>query len=144
MMYFEDFEVGQTFSSPTIKVTAEAVKAFATEFDPQPFHTDEAAAGNSVFGRLAASGWHTAAMTMRMIVNSDMKVSGGQVGLGGEIRWPRATYPGDELHVVSDIIAVTPSRSNPAVGIVTVKYVTTNQDDDAVQIATMKLRVPRR
>ncbi len=108
-------------------VDEEEIKAFASRFDPQPFHLDADAARQSLFDGIAASGWHTAAMSMRLIVGGEMKISGGVVGLGGEINWPRPTRPGDVLRVESEVIDVTPSRSKPDRGIVTVCNTTLNQ-----------------
>ena len=97
-LYLEDFAVGQTFGSGRLRVDADQVKAFAAEFDPQPFHLDERTAAGSFFGGLAASGWHTAALTMRLLVTGDLRPAGGIVGLGGELSWTRPLRPGDELH----------------------------------------------
>ena len=96
--YLEDFAVGQTFRSGRLRIDTERIKTFAAEFDPQPFHLDEEAARDTIFGGLAASGWHTAALTMRLLVESDLKPAGGIVGAGvDELRWPRPVRPGDEL-----------------------------------------------
>lgn len=141
--YFDDLNVGQTFRSGPIAVTVEEIKTFASRFDPQPFHLDEQAAARSPFGGLAASGWHTGAISMRLLVDS-LKIAGGILGFGGQIRWPRPTRPGDVLTVESEVIDVTPSRSNPERGIVTVRNTTLNQRDEAVQVTEMKLLVPRR
>src|SRR5215831_15476283 len=113
--YLEDFQVGQTFSGATrIRVDAEGVKRFAAEFDPQPFHLDEAAARASPFGGLVASGWHTAAITMRLLVDSDLSPAGGILGVGfDELKWPRPVRPGDELRAQSEILEVRPSKSRP-------------------------------
>jgi acyl dehydratase len=143
-LHLEDFAVGQTFVSEEFLVEEEDIKAFACRFDPQPFHLDEDAARESLFGGLAASGWHTAAMTMRMLVRGEMRIAGGLVGLGGEIAWPRPTRPGDVLRVESEVINVMPSTSKPDRGVVTVRIRTKNRDGDLVQIATMKLLVPRK
>jgi acyl dehydratase len=120
------------------------VKAFAAQFDPQPFHLDEEAARRSLFGGLAASGWHTAALTMRLMVQSPMNVAGGLIGLGGEVSWPQATRPGDVLHVECEVLAVVPSRSKPDRGIVTLRNETRNQRNEIVQLAVVKLLVPRK
>jgi acyl dehydratase len=101
--YLDDLREGQVFTSPSREITAEAIKAFAAEFDPQPFHTDEAAAEESFFRGLAASGWHTAALTMRLLVEGGLPLAGGSIGAGGEIRWPRPTRPGDVLTVTCTI-----------------------------------------
>ena len=131
--HLEDLEVGQTFTSPSREVTAEAIKAFAREFDPQPFHTDEAAAKDTFFRGLAASGWHTAAVTMRLLVDGGLPLAGGSIGAGGEIRWPQATRPGDVLTVTSTIQAIHPSRSRPDRGMVRVRSETRNQRGETVQ-----------
>ena len=142
--YFEDLAVGQTFGSGRLWVDEEQIKAFAAAFDPQPFHLDEAAARASLFGGLAASGWHTAALTVRLLVEGGAPIAGGIVGAGGEIAWPRPTRPGDELTVVSEVLDVTPSRSRPDRGMVTLRSTTLNQNGEAVQVLTARLVVPRR
>src|SRR6266446_7934143 len=101
--YWEDFAVGQKFESGSVTLTAEQIKAFAAQFDPQPFHTDEKAAADSFFGGLVASGWHTAAITMRLMVLSELRVVGGLIGAGlDEVKWPRPVHPGETLHVVPE------------------------------------------
>ena len=140
-LYMEDLSVGQRFTSAKLTVTAEAIKGFARQFDPQPFHLDEAAAATSLFAGLAASGWHTAALTMRLLVEGGVPIAGGVIGAGVEIAWPRPTRPGDELHVVSEITEITPSRSKPDRGIVVVRSETRNQKGEVVQILTSKLLV---
>ena len=132
------------FTTATVAVTLEGSKDFAAEFDPQPFHLDEDAGRRSVFGRLAASGWYTAALTMRLVVDSGLRIAGGIVGLSGEMQWPRPTFPGDTLRVTSEVLAVRVSESKPDRGIVTVRNTTLNQRDEPVQIAVVKLLVPRR
>lgn len=144
MLYLEDLTVGQVFVSASLTVTADDIKSFASAYDPQPFHLDEGAAEQSPFGGLAASGWHTAALSMRLLVESDMRIAGGLLGVGGEISWPRPTRPGDALRVECEVIWIKPSRSKPDRGIVTIRMQTLNQDDEAVQIAVMKMIVPRR
>src|SRR5262249_2595289 len=111
LLYLEDLHVGRKFRSATHAVDAEQIKAFAAEFDPQPFHLNEEAARGTLFGGLAASGWHAAAITMRLLVTSGLPFAGGIVGLGGELQWPRPTRPGDVLRVESEIVEVVPSRS---------------------------------
>jgi acyl dehydratase len=143
-LYLEDFTVGQRFISATHQLDAEQIKAFATRFDPQPFHTDEAAAKDSFFKGLAASGWHTAAITMSLLVKSGMPIAGGLIGGGGEITWPRPTRPGDVLQVESEILAVTPSRSRPERGMITVKSETRNQNGEVLQVLTSKMLVWRK
>ena len=142
--YLDDLKIGQRFTSGTLALDAEQIKTFAREYDPQPFHLDEAAAANSIFKGLAASGWHTAALTMRLLVSGGLPLAGGSVGAGGEIAWPRPTRPGDILQVESEVVAVTPSRSRPDRGIVTVRSETKNQRGEVVQVLTAKLMVPRR
>ena len=143
--YFEDYAVGQKFGTGTVAVTAERIKAFAREFDPQPFHTDEEAARHTFFGELVASGWHTAAMTMRLFVESDITPVGGSVGAGGsDLSWPRPTRPGDVLRAESEVIEMRPSKSKPGIGIMKVKLTTYNQKNEVVQIAHPTMIVPRR
>lgn len=142
-LYLEDLQEGQTFTSRPAEMTADDIKAFAGAFDPQPFHTDEAAAEDSFFGRLAASGWHTAAMTMRLITES-VPIAGGVIGGGGEIRWPQATRPGDVLTVESRIERVAPSRSRPDRGMVTLRSETRNQRGETVQTLVANLLAFRR
>lgn len=143
--YFEDFAVGQTYRTGSVTVTADDIKAFAARFDPQPFHLDEEAARNSLFGGLAASGWHTAALVMRLFVESDLRPAGGNIGGGvEEIRWPRPVRPGDQLHVEIEVIETRPSRSRPELGIVKVRGTAYNQAHEPVQISTPVLMVRRR
>jgi acyl dehydratase len=142
--YLEDLYVGQRFTSASYLMEAARIKQFAAEFDPQPFHLDEGAAEASVFGGLAASGWHTAAVAMRLLVTSDLRLANGILGLGGEIAWPLPTRPGDTLHVESEIIEIRPSRSKPYQGIVTVRSTMLNQNGEAVYLMTARLLVPRR
>jgi acyl dehydratase len=143
-LFFDDLRVGQRFTSASHRLDAEQIKRFAAEFDPQPFHLDEGTAEKSFFGGLAASGWHTAALTMRLLVDGGAPIAGGIVGAGVEIAWPKPTRPGDELHVVSEVIEITPSRSRPDRGIVVLRSETLNERDEIVQLLTSKLVVPRR
>src|SRR5512145_3383555 len=143
--YLEDFAPGQKFASGQLKVDRERIKSFAAEFDPQPFHLNEEAARGSVFKGLAASGWHTAALTMRLLVESDFKPAGGIIGAGfDEFRWPLPVRPGDELHVESEVLEVRPSKSRPHQGLMKVRTTTLNQRGEAVQIHVGNLLVPRR
>ena len=144
LLYLDDIQVGQRFSSASQAVDAAQIKAFAAQFDPQPFHLDEQAACNSIFAGLAASGWHTAAITMRLLVTSGAPIAGGLVGVGCEISWPIPTRPGDILNVETEILEVAASRSRPDRGIVTILSKTHNQHGDVVQIMTAKLVVFRR
>jgi len=140
-LYLEDFAVGRRFISTTRGLDADQIKAFASQFDPQPFHLDEAAAAESFFHGLAASGWHTAAITMSLLVKSGMPIAGGLIGAGAEIQWPRPVRPGDVLQVESEVLAVTPSRSRPERGMITVKSETKNQHGEVVQVLTSKMLV---
>jgi acyl dehydratase len=142
-LHLDDLRVGQRFVSACQAVDAAEIVAFARQFDPQPFHLDEAAARETLFGGLAASGWHTAAITMRLL-NASVPLAGGIIGAGGEIAWPKPTRPGDRLCVESEIVEITPSRSRPDRGMVTVRSETRNQRGEAVQILTARLVVPRR
>jgi len=143
--YLDDFAVGQTFGSGRLRIDKERIKTFAAEFDPQPFHLDEEAARNTLFQGLAASGWHTAALTMRLLVESELKPAGGIVGAGfDEFRWPRPVRPGDELRVESEVLEVRPSKSRPEQGMIKVRTTTLNQNAEPVQISVGNLVVPRR
>ncbi|HLQ31367.1 MAG TPA: MaoC family dehydratase [Chloroflexota bacterium] len=143
--YLEDVAVGQTFGSGRLRVDVQQIKAFAAEFDPQPSHLDEEAARNTIFRGLSASGWHTAAITMRLLVDSELKPAGGIIGVGfDELRWPRPVRPGDELRVESEVLEVRPSRSRPEDGLIKVRATTLNQQGEAVQIFVANLLVPRR
>src|SRR3569832_2569984 len=133
-LYLEDFAVGQRFISETHRIESDQIKAFAQQFAPQPFHLDEAAAQASFFQGLAASGWHTAGITMSLLVKSGMPISGGLIGAGGEIEWPRPVRPGDVLQVESEVLEIKPSRSKPERGMITVKSETRNQNGEIVQI----------
>lgn len=143
-LYLEDVFVGQRFVTGTHTLTADAIKAFARDYDPQPFHTDEEAAKDTFFCGLAASGWHTAAITMRLQIDSGPPIAGGMIGAGGEISWPRPTRPGDVLHVESEITEVKPSKSRPERGFATMKSETKNQNGEVVQLLVVKLLIWRR
>jgi acyl dehydratase len=143
-LYLEDFSVGDRFSGGAQTVTVETIKTFAREFDPQPFHTDEEAAKDSFFGGLAASGWHTAAMTMRLLAEFGPHIAGGLIGGSCEVAWPQPTRAGDVLHVECEILSVTPSRSRPERGSVLMRTETRNQRGEVLQVLTAKLVVPRR
>ena len=143
--YLEDFAVGQKFGSGRLRIDKERIFAFAAEFDPQPFHLDEAAARDSIFGGLAASGWHTAAVTMRLLVDSELKPAGGFIGAGlDEFRWPRPVRPGDELHLECEVMEVRPSKSRPEQGLVKLRTTTLNQAGEAVLVYVVNMLVPRR
>jgi acyl dehydratase len=143
LLYLDDLQVGQRFTSRTHLVDETQIKAFASQFDPQPFHLDEDAAKDSLFSGLVASGWHTAAMTMRLLVEG-LPLAGGLIGAGGELSWPQPIRPGDILRVESEILEIIPSRSRSDRGVVLTRVVTRNQRDEEVQILVAKLIVPRR
>lgn len=142
--HLEDLSIGQRFASAEHALDEEQIVAFARQFDPQPFHLDHAAAADSLFGGLAASGWHVASITMRLIVGDSAPFAGGVIGAGVELSWPRPTRPGDVLRVDTEVIEITPSRSKPDRGIVTVRSETRNQADEVVQVMTSRLVVMRR
>lgn len=146
MRYLEDYAAGQKYGGPQrVRVDAERIHGFAAEFDPQPFHLNDAAAQQSIFRGLAASGWHTAAMTMKLLVASDLQPVGGIVGAGfDEFRWPLPVRPGDELRVEVEVLDVRPSKSRPDIGLVKIRTTTLNQDGAAVQITVGNLVVPRK
>lgn len=146
ILYLEDFTPGQRFCGNTrIRIEENRVKTFASEFDPQPFHLDPAAASASLFRGLAASGWHTAAVTMRLLVDSEFQPAGGIVGAGfDELRWPRPVRPGDELRVESEVLEVRPSKSRPEQGLIKVRTNTLNQNGEVVQTSVGNLVVSSR
>lgn len=144
-LYLEDLHVGDRFGSDSLEVTEEETIAFARDFDPQPFHLDPRAAEQSVFKELVASGWHTAAMSMKLFVTGKLKLAGGSVGLGvDELRWPRPVKPGDTLRLETEILDVRPSKSKPDRGIIRIRNVTTNQDGLVVQTFVASVLVRRR
>ena len=143
-LYMDDLSVGQRFASGSHAVSAQEITAFAQAFDPQPFHLGEETAKGTFFGGLAASGWHTAALTMRLNVEGGLPIAGGIIGAGGEITWPAPLRPGDVIHVESEIAEIVPSRSRPDRAIVTAVSRTLNQRGEAVQIMKAKLVVFRR
>lgn len=142
-LWLEDLHVGQTFVSGSLTVTAEEIKAFARQFDPQPFHLDEAAARDSLFEGLAASGWHTAALTMKLLVEA-FPLAGGLIGAGGDTTWPRPTRPGDTLTVHVEVVEILPSRTRPDRGMIRTRSETRNQHGEAVQISTTRIVAWRR
>jgi acyl dehydratase len=145
MRYLEDFSAGQKFESGRLRVDRDRVKSFAAEFDPQPFHLDEEAAKRSLFGGLAASGWHTAALTMKLLVESELKPAGGILGAGfDEFRWPKPVRPGDELHLDIEVLETRASKSRPDQGVIKLRTTTLNQNNEPVQISVGNLIVPRR
>jgi acyl dehydratase len=141
--YLDDFAVGQVFRSGKIRVEADRIKSFAAEFDPQPFHLDPEAATHTFFRGLVASGWHTAALTMRLLTDSELKPAGGIIGLGfEELRWPRPVRPGDELSLQAEVLEVRPSQSRPEQGLIKIRVTTLNQTGEAVltQVGTLLVR----
>jgi acyl dehydratase len=145
-LYLEDLAVGQIYRTGRYPLTAEAIKAFAREYDPQPFHLDEAeAAKHALFKGLSASGWHTAAITMKLIVEGPFRPAGGHIGARlEELRWPRPTRPGDELRVETEVLEVRPSDTRPEHGWIKVRTSTLNQKDEVVQTYLGNLIVQRR
>jgi len=144
LLYLDDFLVGQRFEAGGFALDADTIKAFASEYDPQPFHTDEEAAKDSFFGGLAASGWQVACLTMKQMIEEGPKVGGGQIGAGGEIAWPRPTRPGDVLTVSCEVLAVKPSRSKPDRGMVQLRTETKNQNGETVYAFTCQMLTFRR
>jgi len=146
-LYLEDLQPGQIYRSegePAV-MNAEGIKVFARQFDPQPFHLDEASAEKTFFRGLAASGWHTAAVTMKLLVEGGLPLAGGVIGAGvEEVRWPRPVRPGDRLRVESEVLEVRPSRSRPEQGLAKVRTTTLNQDNEPVQVMTSNLVVRRK
>jgi acyl dehydratase len=143
VLYLEDLTVGRTFTSRAYPMELERIKAFAEEFDPQPFHLDEEAAQQSFFEGLAASGWHTSAVIMRLLVES-VPLAHGLIGANSEVTWPRATRPGDVLRVVSTIKENSPSSSRPDRGWVIIESVALNQDDEICQRTRSRVLAFRR
>ncbi|WP_457279274.1 MaoC family dehydratase [Polaromonas sp. P5_D5] len=142
--YLDDLKVGDRFVSSEHALDEAQITSFAAQFDPQPFHLDHEAAKATLFGGLAASGWHTAAVTMRLLVGGGLPLAGGIVGAGGEISWPRPTRPGNVLHVKTEVVSVTPSASRPDRGRVVVRSQTFNQHGEVLQQSVYNLVVPRR
>ena len=143
--HFEDLTPGLVFRSGSATLDAAAIKGFARDYDPQPFHTDEIAAKHSFFGELVASGWHTMATTMRLIVDGEFRPAGGVIGGGvDEFRWPKPVRPGDTLSVISEVVESRPSKSRTDIGLVRVRHTTTNQDGEVVQTFVANHVVQRR
>jgi acyl dehydratase len=144
-LYLEDFSVGQVFRSGSRQITEAEIKAFAREYDPQPFHLDNETAKATMFGGLAASGWHTMALTMRLLVDGGAPIAGGIIGAGAEeLRWPKPVRPGDVLTVESEVLEIRASRSRPTQGLMKMRSTTFNQNGEPVQVFTANLLVPRR
>jgi acyl dehydratase len=142
-LYLEDLHIGQRFLCGSQRMEEDRIKTFAAEFDPQPFHLDEAAAQASIFRGLAASGWHTAAVAMRLLVEG-IPWANGLIGLGGELAWPKPTRPGDTLRVECEILEISPSKSKPNQAIVTIRNTAFNQHEEAVYVFTAKVLAYRR
>jgi acyl dehydratase len=143
-LYLEDLYVGRRFTSGQYQMDLQRMRAFAAEFDPQDFHLDEEAAAKSIFKGLVASGWHTAAVSMRLLVESDLSLAEGIVGVGGELSWPRPTRAGDILRVECEVLEITPSRSKPMQGMAKIRNTILNQNDEVVQVFTASVIVYRR
>jgi acyl dehydratase len=145
-LYLEDLKPGQIYGgAQNVAVDTDAIKAYARQFDPQPFHLDEAAAEKTLFGGLAASGWHTASITMRLMAIDGPPLAGGILGGGlDELRWTKPVRPGDSLHVKCEILDVIPSKSRPEQGRIKMRTTTFNQNGEPVQILVANLIVPRR
>jgi acyl dehydratase len=144
-IYLEDLTVGRRFTAGPVTITEEEIIAFASRYDPQPFHTDPAAAAkHPVFQGLAASGWHTAALAMPLVVQAAGNIAGGIIGSGGELRWPRPVRPGDSLSVEIEVTEATPSRSRPDRGTAVMHIRVLNQNGEEVQTFTPRIVVPRR
>jgi acyl dehydratase len=143
--YLEDYTAGQVFRSASLRIDKDEIIAFAGQFDPQPYHLDDEAARETVFGGLAASGWHTAALTMRLLVDGEFKPAHGILGVGvDELRWPRPVRPGDDLYAQTEVLEVRPSKSQPDRGLIRVRTTTFNQRGEQVQVYIGNLLVPRR
>lgn len=144
IFYYDDLSIGLRFTSGTHTVDEQQIIAFARQFDPQPFHIDPEAAKETVFHGLVASGWHTVAMTMRLLVESGLSIPGGMIGAGAQLDWPRPTRAGYVLQVETEVIEMRPSRSRPEIGLVTIRSETKNQHGELLQILIAKLVVPRK
>jgi acyl dehydratase len=144
VLYLDDLRIGDTFRTEAHALDVDQVTSFARQFDPQPFHLDDGAAAQSIFAGLAASGWHTAAVTMRLLVTSGPRLAGGIIGASVKLDWKLPTRPTDVLHVESEVVEVTPSRSRPDRGAVVLRSDTLNQDGKVVQTMTATLMVLRR
>jgi len=144
-IFLDDLAPGRRFEAGPVEVTVEDIKRFAAEYDPQPFHLDEeAAASHPIFQGLSASGWHTAALTMRLVVQAMGDFGWGALGVGGDLQWPRPVRPGDRLRIVAVVLEVTPSRSKPDRGFALMRIATLNQREEEVQVFTVRVLVPRR
>jgi acyl dehydratase len=138
-LWLDDVHVGDRFRTDSYDLTAADIVDFASKWDPQPFHLSDETARETFFKGLAASGWHTAAITMRLLVTTGLPLAGGIIGAGGDVAWPTATRPGDQLHVEVEVTDVRKSRSNPDRGFITIAFITLNQDDEIRQRSTVRL-----
>lgn len=143
-LYLEDLQVGHVHTTGAHALDAAQIIAFAQQFDPQPFHLDDTAAQGSMFKSLAASGWHTAALSMRLLVDSGLQLAGGIIGASGELNWPQPTRPTDILRVEQEILEIIPSRSKPDRGMVLIHNKTINQRDEVLQSFTVRVLAIRR
>lgn len=144
-IHYDDLTVGRVYRSGSLVVTAEEIVAFASRYDPQPFHLDAIEAERSVFGGLVASGWLTASLTMRLMVTSEFQLGGGAIGLGVEtLRWPQPVRPGDTLVVSVEIVTMRASESKPGFGVVKIRTTTANQRDEVVQVMVSNILIRRR
>jgi acyl dehydratase len=144
-IWLDDLEPGRRFTAGPVEVTEDAIRRFAEDYDPQSFHLDaDAAAAHPIFKGLAASGWQTAALTMRLIVQAMGDLGWGVIGTQGELQWPRPTRPGDQLRLVAEVLEVTPSKTRPDRGMVLFRNATLNQRDEEVQVFQVRVLVPRR
>jgi acyl dehydratase len=140
LFYYDELSVGQRFrSATTITMDKDRIISFATEFDPQPFHLGDEGAKDSLFASLAASGWHTAAATMRLLTEGGLPIAGGIIASSIQLNWPKPTRPGDELHVESEILEITPSKTRPDRATITTRSDTFNQRSEILQTTIAKL-----
>ena len=145
IIHYEDLAAGRVYRSGAVAVTAEEITSFAARYDPQPFHLDPAAGERSVFGGLVASGWLTAALTMRLMVTSEFQLGGGAIGLGVDsLRWPQPVRPGDTLTATVEIMGLRTSDSKPQFGIVKIRTTTANQRGETVQVMVSNILIRRR
>ena len=138
-LWLDDLHIGHRFSTDVYDLTADDIIEFATKWDPQPFHLSDETAHDTFFHGLAGSGWHTAAITMRLLVTSGITLARGIIGAGVEVAWPTATRPGDRLHVEGEVVDVHTSKSSPNRGFVTIAYDTLNHDGEVRQSSKVRL-----
>jgi acyl dehydratase len=143
-VYLDDLKVGDSFMSAVHRMDEAEIKSYARQFDPQPFHLDEEAGRKSLFGGLVASGWHTAAIAMRLMIDGGLPIAGGIIGTGADLRWLAPVRAGDELHVACDILEIRPSSSKPDRGTVRIRSRTINQRGEVVTAAEMQVIAFRR